>query len=500
MAVPPWDITSVFQAGRRAGFPVAQAAAPRPQSLPVAPSPRSQGGVFSPSPSSVLEAQIHQAARAERASHRPSPPTPCSRVSEPPAPGHLDTGPGLRTPPPKGPKEEAEQARHLCPAPRQMQSASWGEAWRDSPGGKPAPGARSRGALLPRARPLPGSPCPALSPEGSASTLAAALAAGPRRLGCPAVHIRHIVAATVLADTSKNGAELGLGAADPRPPAEAPAALDRAGALTPEARGSREVESAPAPPAGSLSLRWRAELRAAAAGTRRRGMFGGSCSRQGFRWSPNHPPPTLSSRSAPRHPGASPLLPTAGGFEERGCRAGCQQARESPARRVRAPQAPGPAPRCTAIPRGRQGTGYLPGSIQGATAAGGVCGRLRSSSPPRRAPGPARLPAAAATAPPRQPRVSNLAASAALAARVPQAKWGLRRATSGRRARRPRSIPTFGSARSEMQVQPRARYAPRAAPARLRQTQTLKGPRATPRAPAPRSPLRFPAPPESTPG
>lgn len=204
-----------------------------------------------------------------------------------------------------------------------------------------------------------------------------------------------------------------------------------------------------------------------------------------------HTPAQLST-AAPRCPGGSTLLPTAGGFAGRGSRldaavraARAGEARESFSGRVRAPPAPRTAPRCSGFQAARAGGGNLPEELRRAKAAPGGCRSPRSSSPPRRAPAPAlpepgaRSPllVTAAIAPLHGPRTSSPAA-----------------ARSSRPVRPPASqppAPLFRALRTagEAARSPRGGPARRPAPALAGLTRALKAPRPLRRARTP--PLRL---------
>jgi len=251
---------------------------------------------------------------------------------------------------------------------------------------------------------------------------------------------------------------------------------------TPEERGEPAMEGAPAPPAGSLPRRRRAELRGSGRGP---GVTEGCpAGPDSGRALCVHRSPILPHRSAPPVP-AAPAAPrsclpqaasrSAGaGWMQRCARQGrpvrAREARESPAGRGRAPPAPGVAPRCLSFRAAGTGGGNLSGARRRAKAARGARPSPRSSSPPRRAPAPARCPAPGAGSPQpagsrcsdqRRCRSSGPGASGQAAPPRPppgsgsEAKSGGRRAPSGRCVRRPRSRPRLCSARSELQVKPR---------------------------------------------
>lgn len=169
------------------------------------------------------------------------------------------------------------------------------------------------------------------------------------------------------------------------------------GSPTPEARGSRAMEGAPAPPAGSLPRRGRAELRAAAADLGRPRDAWRVPLQAELSGPSTHPHPTPLRTTARRCPGGSPFLPTAGGFAERGSlwMQRCSR-RRRPGEPLRASARPGGYGGGPAVPaaserpgRRRQLTRSAPESESS----------TRSTPepavifPPRRAPAPARSPA-----------------------------------------------------------------------------------------------------------
>lgn len=279
------------------------------------------------------------------------------------------------------------------------------------------------------------------------------------------------------------------------------------------------MEGAPAPPAGRLPQRGRAELQAVA---RDLGRL-----RDASQVPPGaelpRPPHTHTHTHTPLHTAApccssgSALLPIAGGFVERGSRlhaAGAPGAgRGSPGEPRWAsarPAGSGGGPALLGLPSCRDGDGNLPGARRRARAALETRRSPRSSSPPRRALAPARCPGSGARSLPpplsrrsdrRRRRSSGPRASSQAAPLRPppgsgsEAKSGRRRAPSGRCVRRPRSRPRLCSARSELQVKPRGGPAEapprRPAPAFARPDAGLKGAAPPEQHPAP-APLKCP--------
>lgn len=212
---------------------------------------------------------------------------------------------------------------------------------------------------------------PRSEPRGPRRTLAAAGAAGSPQRECPSVHIRRPPAAAVPASTQRTRTD-----AAPRREHQPPAGAARAGVPNTLISG----RPPPAPLVLSPGPGWARQLRRSAARGRRRARrlrqraacpsagepssgaaaadlgwlrdarrvrFGQSSPRPALR----NAPPLPADPAAPRscRPQAAPRSAGAGWMQRcarRGRPARAREARESPAGRVRAPPAPGAAPRC----------------------------------------------------------------------------------------------------------------------------------------------------------
>lgn len=428
---------------------------------------------------------------------------------------------------PRLPKRRPRRSPHAAPGPCPLQAQGWaGDRLSGCRGGRRAPGPRS--GEHPRPRP-PG----ARLSRGPRRTPAPARTAGTRGRGGPVVYIRRPPAATVLVCTPKTKAEAAPRVRSPRQgrpdrvsqhpeprtaAARSPHPQPQPGwarSPTPEARGSRAMEGAPAPRAG---------LRAAAAEPGRLRCSAGPASGRAPRVPrpPAHTPaplapplPLAPASPRPCRPQAASRSAGAGWMQRcprRGPPEPTGEAPESPRGRVRAPPAPGTAPRRPGFRAARAGGGNSPGARRRATAAGGTRRSPRSSSPARRAPAPARCPAPGARAlsppPPRSRRSDRGAAAAAVpAGPAPPARLRRRdrRPAPGARPSRPaarslgplrppasqppaplfRALETAGEAARP----PRRGPARRPAPALAGLTRALKAPR-PPRRAAPRRPPR----------